>query len=338
MRRVRGFSLIELLVAMTLGLLIVGGVALILISSSGIYRSADGRAQIQESARFSLSMMQEDLRMAGYMGCFNPNLYGSRVKNLADTAGTLEGDYAVRIGGFEAGGANWTPALDSAIGSAGAQPRTPLAGSDVLVVRAPTGKSLPLSEPMDNAAEPITLASVEGLSDGGLAVISDCNYADVFIVTNIPADKRILHSRSRNTSEHLTKAFSSYFNATVTPVATIIYFVAPAASGQSGHNALWRQVGKEAAEEVAAGVERMQLEYGVDTDADLSPNLFVTADQIGERAVGAVKVSVLLKSADNKLLDKATTYVFEGRAPQAATDRHMYTPFTTTISLRNQVN
>ncbi len=283
-------------------------------------------------------MMTEDLRMAGYMGCFNQNVYGTRVKNLADTAGTLEGNYAVRVGGFESSGANWSPALDSTIGSAGAHPHAPLPGSDVLVVRAPSGKSLPLSAPMDNPAEPITLASVEGLSDGGLAVISDCNYADVFIVTNIPADKRILHSHSRNTSQHLTKAFSSYLNATVTPVATVIYFVAPSASGQAGQHALWRQVGKEAAEEVASGVERMQLEFGVDSDEDLSPNLFVTADQVGTRAVGAVKVSVLLKSADNKLLDKATSYIFEGREPEKAKDRHMYTPFTTTISLRNQVN
>ena len=338
MRRQTGFSLVEMLVAMVLGLIVVGGVAAVLMSSSSIYRSADGRAQIQESARFSLSMMQEDLRMAGYMGCFNPNLYASRVKNLADTAGSLAGDYAVRIGGYEADGANWSPALDSSIGGAGAHAHAPLAGSDVLVVRAPTGKSLPLSAPMDNTAEPITLASVEGLTEGGLAVISDCNYADVFIVTNIPADKRILHSHSRNTDQHLTKAFSSFLNATVTPVATIVYFVAPAASGQAGQNALWRQVGSEAAEEVAGGVESMQLEYGVDTDDDLAPNLFVTADQVGERAVGAVKVSVLLKSADNKLLDKATSYTFDGRAPQTAPDRHLYTPFTTTISLRNQVN
>jgi hypothetical protein len=46
----------------------------------------------------------------------------------------------------------------------------------------------------------------------------------------------------------------------------------------------------------------------------------------------------LLKSGENKLLTKAATYTFEGRPPTTATDRRLYTPFTTTISMRNQVN
>ena len=339
MMRARGFSLIELLVAMTLGLIVVGGVAAVLISTSSIYRSADGRAQIQQSARFSIGMMQDDLRMAGYMGCFNVGMFASleaRMKNLADTAGTLEGDYATRVTGFEAGTAAWTPALDTAIGAVGSH--TPSTGSDVLVVRGPTGVSLPLSEPMDNGSEPIRLASVEGLTEGGLAVVADCNSANIFIVTNIPADKKITHSSNRNTSQHLTKAFSSFMQATVTPVATVIYFVAPAASGMADQKALWRQIDKQAAEEVADNVDQMQLEYGVDDNNDGVPNLFVKADAIAGRPVAAVKISMLLKSVDNKVLDKKASYTFEGRAPQTATDRRMYTPFTTTISLRNQVN
>jgi type IV pilus assembly protein PilW len=260
MRRQRGFSLVEMLVAVALGLLVVGGVAAVLVSSSGVYRSADGRAQIQESARFSLSMMQEDIRMAGYMGCFNPHMFGRKATNLADNAAAADGDYATSLGGYEAGTASWTPALDSSIGAIGAH--TPVPGSDVLLVRAPIGQSLPLSEEMINTSQPIPLASVEGLVDGGLAVIADCSAANVFIVTNTPANKKVLHDHSRNTDAKLTRAFSSFQHATVTPVASMAYFIAPSASGVAGQRAMWRQVGKEAAEEVADGVDSMQVEYG----------------------------------------------------------------------------
>ena len=338
MRRHAGFTIVELLVAMTLGLIVVGGAAAVLISSASIYRTSDGRAQIQESARFSLALMQEDVRMAGYMGCFNPFMFGRKATNLADSATALDGDYATGLSGFEAGAATWTPALDTSIGSIGSiGSHPPVAGNDVLVVRTPIGQSLPLSEAMNNTSEPIPLASVEGLVNGGLAVISDCSGANIFRVTSIPADKKVLHANSQNTDNKFTRAFSSFQHATVTPVATIIYFIAPAASGVAGERAMWRQVGKEAAEEVAEGVDSMQIEYGVDTDADMTPNLYVKADAVGVRPVTAVKVSLLLKSADKRLLAKAATYTFEGKPPTTAADRRLYTPFTTTISMRNQV-
>lgn len=336
MQRATGFTMVELLVGMMLGLIVVGGAAAVLISSGAIYRTSDGRAQIQEGARFSLSMMQEDIRMAGYMGCFNPFMFGRKATNLADTATDIDGDYAASLTGFEAGSSGWSPALDSSIGSIGAHP--PVPGNDVLVVRTPIGQSLPLSEPMDNTSEPIPLASVEGLVAGGLAVISDCSAANIFIMTNIPADKKVLHASSRNTDNKLTRTFSSFQHATVTPVASIVYFVAPSANGVAGERAMWRQVGKEAAEEVAEGVDSMQLEYGVDTDNDMAPNLYVKADAVGARPVTAIKVSLLLKSADKRLLAKAATYTFEGKPPTTAADRRLYTPFTTTISMRNQVN
>jgi type IV pilus assembly protein PilW len=336
MRRAAGFTIVEMLVALALGLLVVGGVAAVLVSSSSIYRSSDGRAQIQESSRFALTMMQQDIRMAGYLGCFNPAVIKRAVTNLADNAAQFDGDYATGLGGYEAGPATWTPALDDAIGSLGAH--APVPGSDVLVVRAPIGQSLPLSAPMGAGADPIPLASTEGLVAGGLAVVADCNAANVIIVTAVPADMAILHEPSRNSAAALTRAFSSFQHASVTPVASMVYFIAPAASGVPGQRAMWRQLGREAAEEVADGVDSMQLEYGIDTDADMTPNMFVKADLIGARPVTAVKISLLLKSSDNKLLAKAATYTFEGRAPQTASDRRLYTPFTTTISLRNQVN
>lgn len=335
MKRVQGFSLVEVMIAMAIGLIVIAGVTAVLISSSTIYKSASNRARVQENSRFTLGTMQDDIHMAGYMGCFNINMFPSRYTNLASGANFIS-DYRSVVGGFEANGAGFAPALNAAIGAVGG--RTPLAGSDVLTVRIPTGPSLPLSGAMPTATAPIPLASVEGLTVGGLAVVSDCAYANVFGVTQIPATKMVAHAANRNSSAALTRVFSNASRATVTPIATVSYFVANASNNVPGNHALFRQEGSGAAEEVADGVEQMQLEYGVDTDnpRDNAVNQFVTANNIGAGTVVAVKVSVLLRSGENNVVRRPQAYTFDGVVGIVPVDRHMYTPFTTTIALRNR--
>ena len=333
MKRASGFTLVEVMVAMAIGLIVVGGVAAVLVSSSTLYRSASNRARVQENSRFALGAMQEDVRMAGYMGCFNINLYPGRYTNLAGTG--FDSDYRTLVGGYEAGASSWTPVLPAAIGTGG---HAPTAGNDVLVVRVPSGQSQALSDEMTTTSAPIPLADVDGFTVGGLAVISNCAYANVFVVTNIPADKTLLHAASSNSDAKLTRVFSNAQRATVTPIATVSYFIANAGNGVAGNHALFRQEGSAAAEEVADGVEKMQIEYGIDTDtpSDLKPNKFVTADQVGAAPVVAVKVSVLLRSAENNVVQKAQKYTFDGNVDVVPADRRMYTPFTTTIALRNR--
>jgi type IV pilus assembly protein PilW len=333
MKRAHGFTLIEVMIAMVIGLMVVGGVSAVLISSSSIYRSSSNRARVQENSRFALGAMQDDVRMAGYMGCFNFSLYPGRFTNQAGTA--FASDYRSMVSGYEAGASSWTPALNASIGNGG---HTPLPGNDVLVVRVPTGQSQALSGEMPTTSAPVPLAVVDGFTVGGLAIISNCAYANVFVVTQIGADKTLQHAASGNTDAKMPQVFSNAQRAVVTPIATVTYFIANAGNGVAGNHALFRQEGSAVAEEVADGVEKMQIEYGIDTDSlrDNVPNQFVTADQIGTAPVVAVKVSVLLRSAENNTVQRAQKYNFDGNVDITPTDRRMYTPFTTTIALRNR--
>lgn len=61
-----GFTLVELLVAMILGLGLMAGVIQIFISTQNTYRMEEGLARIQENGRFSLDLIITQLRMAGY--------------------------------------------------------------------------------------------------------------------------------------------------------------------------------------------------------------------------------------------------------------------------------
>lgn len=68
-RRSRGFGLIEMMIALTLGLLVVAGTLQIFLSAKSTYQSQSSAAGIQEDARYLLSKMVQEIRMVGMFGC-----------------------------------------------------------------------------------------------------------------------------------------------------------------------------------------------------------------------------------------------------------------------------
>ena len=66
---VRGFSLVELLLALAMGLVVVLGVTQVLISSRATHASQQAAMLLQDDARFSLGKMTQDIRQAGMFGC-----------------------------------------------------------------------------------------------------------------------------------------------------------------------------------------------------------------------------------------------------------------------------
>ncbi len=333
MKRQHGYTLAEMMIAMTLGLMVTAGVAAVLVSSSTIFRGADTRAQIQSGSRFALGLLEEDVRMAGYLGCYNPHLFAS-LRNIADDAATFNYRYAVPVTGFDADGSAWKPVIETSIGAMGNH--APVAGTDVLVVRGPIGASLPLAQDMTSVSAPLVVAATDKLENGGLAVVSDCNVADVFRITGTPAEKKVLHNDSLNTVSDLSKRYQAYRNTQITPLGTMSYFVAPGSNAASPRS-LWRQVNGDTPEEAVEGVHDFQVEYGIDVNADLAADRFVAARALQNTSVVvAVRLSLLLRSQSNNAVAAPLTYTFIG-VSKTATDRHVYTPFTTTIQVRNQV-
>jgi type IV pilus assembly protein PilW len=63
---VRGFTLIELMVAITIGLFIVSGIGAILVSMRTSFKAQDGLTQMQENARFLLTVLDTTVHNGGY--------------------------------------------------------------------------------------------------------------------------------------------------------------------------------------------------------------------------------------------------------------------------------
>lgn len=67
--RQQGVGLIEVMIAMVLGLVVVLGISQIFVSSKQSFLTQDSSARLQEDARYILSRITQELRMAGMFGC-----------------------------------------------------------------------------------------------------------------------------------------------------------------------------------------------------------------------------------------------------------------------------
>ena len=70
-RAVRGFSLLELLLALAVGLMLVLGVSQVAISARSTQATQQSAMLMQDDARFALGKLIQDIRLAGMFGCLD---------------------------------------------------------------------------------------------------------------------------------------------------------------------------------------------------------------------------------------------------------------------------
>ena len=334
--KVCGFSLIEIMVAMALSLLLLGGVIAIFASSRASYETTDKLSRIQENGRFALDQLIRDIRSAGYVGCARAPTYLSTSLNDADVLqwNFLDGPVA----GFEAiDEDSWSPTLDDSVTDAAS-------GSDVLVIRVPRRDAEPLRLTADMTAgtDVLTVPAVTtGVRAGDIALAYSCEAQAYFQVTSFAAGE-IQHDDSGdepgNGSDDISYAFRE--NAEVIPVQTVIYYIRPS-TADAATPSLWRRVALNAAEELVEGVEQMELEFGLDTTGDSVVDEYVTADEVGSNWADVLSVSVALLvrslqeyGADT---DQRQYRLLNDVVVDAPGDRRLREVFTATASIRNRV-
>ncbi len=328
----RGLTLVELMVALVMGLVLLGGVVTVFVANKETYRVQDALARIQENGRFSLSLLTRELRTSGLMGCSTLKPLSKPRNTVRDgslfPAGSRFADYERPVDGFEAiSTSTWSPPLDPQF--AGLTPQ-PAGGNDVLLVRVVDGNEERVASHGATTA-PLVVQGASRLQVNDLAIVSDCQGAAVFQVTGV-SGSTITHGVD------LGKQYPSAATvAEVQEIRNTAYYVAP--SNVSAEPALWRWDGINAAQEMAEGIERMQVRFGVDINGDQAVDQYDTANQV-ETAnnwgnVISVRISFVVRSPDQNVTDGAQTYVLDG-TPQTAADSRLRQVFTTTIAVRNR--
>ena len=117
---VRGFSLIELMIALMLGLLVVGSASAIFISNRQTYRATEGLGRVQENGRMAFELLSRDLREAGSSPCGNADrdAFAERWSICWSTPQAGGGPTGIRgISGYEGGEASPGTAFGTPCGS-----------------------------------------------------------------------------------------------------------------------------------------------------------------------------------------------------------------------------
>lgn len=304
-----GFTIIELMVALVINLLIIGGVLQLLSSSLRVFGLQEANSQIQDNARFTLEILKRDIRMAGNWHC-SPGLT-NHVSPLSPEY--VDFDRANLVGT-----------------DGGTAP-------DSIFVAMVDPNPVTLKSPMLNTADALNVGGTTALKKGDVILINDCHHADIMQITNDDAGSTgrlehlsILGNTSSNISGVLSHAYQS--GANVFHVRRVIYRIEVDATGESW---LVREE-NGAAERMAAGIEDMQIVFGEDVNADQSADRYSTADGItNTSAVVSVRLELLLRSDSAVTVFSPNAVTFNGKT-RTFDDRKLRKTFTSTISIRNR--
>lgn len=329
-RYVFGFSLVELMVAITISLILIGGLIQIFISSKRSYLIQDSIGRMQENGRYVMDVLHSDLRLAGYLGgnadvtTVGGNLApitpdGSCVGNDDDQWGRM---IARGVFGINDGLANY-----NCISAAGNSPQLgEYLSGDILTVR---------------YAKPVRVDNNGRIRNGtaGLYLKSSPMDGEIGLVTNTRSD---------------IETFFDNAGLTDTPISynkleTYSYYSGYQQSDCNGNSvdvpALYRIAldndGEPTRQEIVRGVENLQVQYGIDTDNNGSINQFLDADNINDwTIVRTVRIWLLIRdecpsigytNTNNYVMgDSGLDLSGEGNSDNFR--RHLY---TSTVTLRN---
>jgi type IV pilus assembly protein PilW len=345
--RTRGFSVVELMVAMAISLLLLTGVVSIFVSSKSSYETNERMSRIQENGRFALDSIMTDLRASGFVGCARQPTYLSTSLNNATA---LQWNFlAGPVTGFQASGTNtWSPTIDASIPA-------PLSGSDVLVVRVPVRErtAMPLIADVGSATNTLQIAAGStAIQTGDIVLAYSCEAISVFQVSDYAAGtgviSHVVNASGQVPGNAAATVNYSYRRAVthVVPVETVAYFIAPSSRvsdasdpAPAGTTSLWRRRGLNAVEELVEGIEQIQVQYGVDTNGDVIVDAYRTADNVTDwNDVISVSIALLVRSLEEYGSDAdRRSYTLLDVTVAAPADRRLREVFTATASIRNRV-
>lgn len=272
-RAVRGFTLVELLVAMALGLFIMVGVLSVFVSSSQSYAQQDALGQMQENARFALEMLTRDTRMSGFAACSSNTSVANTVQNSPNMAENFTDGITGYLG---------DAALLAALGIV-SEPNT-----DAILIHTVNSNNAFIVTNHNIATATLTVNSNGNstLTQGDIVLLSDANCTNMSIYVHTTNGTNAIRS-DHNTGpvaglvhSNCTEALKGNFDCTDTTqslalayspgssayrIESIVYYIAPSTQ-DANILSLYRQnvnVNPAVVEEVVEGITDLDIFYGL---------------------------------------------------------------------------
>ncbi len=356
MKKNSGMTLVELLVAMVVGMILLGGVYVSFVSSTTTNSMNEQLSRMQDNGRFVTSYLSREIRGAGYLGCLQDvTAFESTLNNATD----FVYNYGQAIYGLEATGVDtWEDEAGAinptTVGSNGMGLVSPLSGSDILVVRTVNSDiAIEITQAMPNVSADLKVTSGLGdsgagiFADGGgdILLITDCQGASLFQTTSYTnSNGNMVHNTGGSVVPgNVTQSFMHPYveGAQILFPRTVTFFIR---DNPAGVPSLYRKLGLLAAEELIEGIESMQLRYGEDTSGNRAADTYVTADAVTDWGnIVSVRIGLLLRSPNELLRGEVDNDVYNVNEtlihnnPAEPGDRRLRMVMSTTIGIRNRL-
>lgn len=363
-----GLSLIELLIAMVMGLSLAAGVTQVYVGNSQSERDQEARARMQENGRFAVNYLAGELRMAGFLGClasiedtdvnnalnvppasFQPS-FGIQGWEAVDTgAGDISpSEMNIAVVATNAGG--WLTSGGNVMDVTNAVP-----GSDILRIWNADGTGATINTVTLGATNVVNSGVLE-IEDGDILLLSDCERADwvqACSVTEVGGGTSLNVSLSAVCAPGNipSRPLGTAAGGEIVKLQGTLFYAGKRGNVATNPPALFRRELNQLAaagdaEELVEGIESLQVLYGINADNDNKKTVdaYVRADQVTDWSVViSVRISVLVQSVEDGLMPAPQPYVFNGVTYDGAAgngalpeDNRLRRVFTSTITLRNR--
>lgn len=307
--RTRGFSLVELMVAMVLGLVLIAGAASVFFSAERTYHTNDALGEVQSHARFAYELLIRDIRQAGFTGCNKSGSVSTQLKNAPSNGGTAWwADWSNAVKGYDGGVAD--PGI-----TAGR-----VSGTDSLVLIGATGGGFAVTAVDDGTGSFSIARSTTNLATNDIIMVCDTSHAVTMQISSYDqTGLAVLHVQDVGAPGNVSNISGLDLNKSprVFKFSARDWYIG---SNPVGGDSLYRvDVSKGVAtnQEMVRGVTNMQLQYHEQNGTN-----FVDAGAVTNwNTVDAVKTTLTLESSDQ----------------EAGSDNAPITrSFTTTTAIRNR--
>lgn len=335
-RRHQGFTLVEVMIAMTLGLVVMGSAFAVFTSQRATARLSSGVADIQNEGRIALDLLVRDVRAAGDFGCWPVS---TPISVLATSAAFNPDDGALRGVDMAALSGLATSGVHGAAEVAAASP-----DSDAVALVGVSGALSELSGGQAASSDALMVKKpVQAFAANDVAVITDCINWTRFQITSATDRsgglQELAHAAGAVAGTHgggnlrgdLGETYG--LGASVGRLDTTWWFVGQPDGKPRG---LYRMSATSKVPVLVSPlVDKLRIRYDVDTDGDrvVNETAKTAATVSAWTGVRAVQVELLMRSK-NQMGGQAGSYVFGG-STVTADDRAAYLSLRTTVGLRN---
>lgn len=274
----KGFSLVELMIAMLLGLVLIGAATGVMLSNTQSFRATKSLSQIQDGARLGFELMARDIRQAGSIPC------GNNIR-LNNTSSSPEWYL------------NWGDAKGQLIGHTSTLTgvTNQVKDTEAITVLYADNSGASLKEPntINNEAH--------GLNTGDMVFVCDTNHGSIFKATIVD---KIKVTANKNSSGS-TPLDDFKRNAVISKLKSRAWYIGKNLDGSKSLY-LAEMNGTEIQNiEVVSGVTKLEFNYHVKEEEDFKSAEKVTNENQWPK-VNLIQITLTLQDDTQSNSDKLT--------------------------------